>query len=107
MSTSTPEQRPSFDVEKMRERIVDRLAELRMTQKDLEKAAGLGKGHATNILKRGQMPSVDKLDAISRALEVSIGYLMYGVDLPEDFADVFELMQKNPKKFRALLALLE
>ena len=100
--------KPVFDPEAMRERILDEIKRQRRTQADVVRNAdGLGHGFLTNVLQRGQMPSVDKLDALARELGVTVAWLMYGVDLPPDADKVFDLMNRNPKKLYALLALLE
>lgn len=53
------------------------------------------------------MPSVDKLHALSNELGVSIAWIMYGIEVPPDFDRVLDLMNRDPKKFHALLALLD
>lgn len=98
---------PSFDPEAMRQRIKDELARQRRTQADVVRRAGLGHGFLTNVLSRGQMPSVDKLHALCKELNVSVAWVMYGVEVPADFDHVFDLMNRDPKKFYALLSLLE
>lgn len=96
-----------FDPESMRQRIRDELKRQKRTQGDVAEQADLGHGYLTNILSRGQMPSVDKLHRLATELKVSIPWLMYGAEVPADFDRVFELMQRDPKKFYALMALLE
>jgi transcriptional regulator with XRE-family HTH domain len=99
--------RPSFNSEHMRTRLREAIAASGRTQKDITSSARLGHGYLTNILARNQMPSVDKLDAICQELNVSVAWVMYGVDLPPDYQEVFDAMERNPKKFRALMHLLE
>lgn len=98
---------PIFDPEAMRQRIRDELKRQRRSQADVVEKAELGQGYLTNILKRGQMPSVDKLHRLCDELGVSVAWIMYGLDVPPDFDRIFDLMQKDPKKFYAMLALLE
>lgn len=100
-------EKQTFDPEEMRERIRQTLKDQRRTQAEVAEKAGLGHGYLTNILARNQMPSVDKLHALASELNVSVGWLMYGEEMPADFDRIHELMQRNPKKFYALLALLE
>lgn len=96
-----------FDPDAMRQRIIDELKRQRRSQADVAEKAGLGHGYLTNILKREQMPSVDKLHALSNELGVSIAWIMYGIEVPPDFDRVLDLMNRDPKKFHALLALLD
>jgi transcriptional regulator with XRE-family HTH domain len=97
----------TFDVDAMRQRIRDKLKEQRLTQGEAAERAGLGHGYLTNILTRDQMPSVEKLHALCQELDVSIAWMMYGTEVPEDFDRVAEIMNRDPRKFYALLALLE
>jgi len=96
-----------FDPEAMRQRILDELQKQRRSQADVVDKAKLGHGYLTNILKRGQMPSVDKLHALCDELGVSVAWIMYGVEVPPDFDRVLDLMNRDPKRFHALLALLD
>lgn len=96
-----------FDPSAMRQRIRNELEKQRRTQADVADKAGLGHGYLTNILAREQIPSVDKLDALCKELNVSIEWIMYGAEVPADFERISELMNRDPKKFYALLALME
>ena len=97
----------SFNPADMRQRIQDELSKQNRSQRSVVKAAGLGHGFLTNILVRNQIPSVDKLDALCRELNVSVYWVVYGIDFPADANRIFTLMRRNPKKFYALLDLLE
>lgn len=96
-----------FDPDAMRERIEETLTKSGRSQTDVAKKADLGHGYFTNVLKRKQMPSVDKLDKMCKELKVSMPWIIYGEEIPADFNRVLDLMNKDPKKFYALLALLE
>lgn len=95
-----------FDIEAMRSRIEQELDRQRRSRTEVSLASGNSKGYLTNILSRGQVPTVDRLQAICDALGVSMAYIMYGVDIPPDSNEVFDLMKRDPEKFRALVALL-
>lgn len=97
----------NFDPAKMRERIREELKRQRRSQSEVVEAAGLGHGYLTNLLAREQMPSVDKLDALCAELGVSIAWVMYGTNVPPDLDRVIKVMSKDPKKFYALLDLLD
>ena len=53
------------------------------------------------------MPSVEKMDALCRELNVSILWIMYGIPLPRNFHLVQEITRRDSKKLRAILELLE
>lgn len=96
-----------LDMAAVRQRLDEEVTRQRRSRKEVSTAAGLSEGYLHNILTREQIPTVDKLDAICRSLGVSLPWIMYGVELPADYAEIFQLLEKNPKKFYALLALIE
>ncbi|GAA4218550.1 transcriptional regulator with XRE-family HTH domain [Sagittula marina] len=96
-----------FDIEKMRERLDVEIRRQRRSRTEVSLASGQSKGYLTNVLTRGQIPTVDRLDAICRELGLSLPYVMYGTQIPADAEEIFELMQENPERFRALLTLLK
>lgn len=96
-----------FNADDMRKRLSAEIKRQKRTQAEVASSANLGHGYLTNILTRGQMPSVDKLDALCKTLGVSIAWAMYGTEIPADFEKITEAMARNPKKFYALLSLLE
>lgn len=96
-----------FDADAMRQRIEDTIDNLNRTQSDIADKANLGHGYLTNILKRGQMPSVEKMDALCKELNVSILWLMYGIDVPPDFHLIQDIAKRDPKKLRAVIELLK
>ena len=96
-----------FDASAMRSRIKEEIERQHRTQADVASKANLGHGYLTNILLRDQMPSVEKMDALCRELNVSILWIMYGIPLPRNFHLIQEIARRDSKKFRAILELLE
>lgn len=99
--------KPVFDPQAMRARLREAVDASGKSEASIVKAANLGHGYLTNILKREKMPSVEKLHRLCDELNVSVPWVMYGIDVPGGFAEVFETMERNPKKFWALLQLLD
>lgn len=95
-----------FDIAEMRTRLADELDRQRRSRDSVCLAAGLSAGYLTNILTRGQVPTVSKLSAICSELGVSIAYIMYGYDISPDSLEVLELLQQQPEKQDAILKLL-
>ena len=96
-----------FYPDQMRARIREAYKELGYTNENkFEVENGLGVGYMANILRKGQLPGVDKLHLISRGLNVSVAYLMYGTDIPPHVREMLDLKDADPKKFYQILALL-
>ena len=62
------------------ERIIERLKQLSMTQKEFAKKAGIQESTISEWKKNRTNPSSDKILAICRALDVSPEWLLSGVD---------------------------
>ncbi len=97
----------TFDLAKMRQRLDDEIKKQHRSRSDVARSAGFPVGYLTNVLTREQVPTVDRLHQICEALGVSMSYIMYGVDIPAEADEVFDLMRNDPEKFRALLTLLK
>lgn len=94
-----------FNLEEMRERLDAEIKRQRRSRTEVSLSSGNSKGYLTGILTRGQAPSVDRLDAICRELNVPMSWVLYGVNLPPNSEAVFDLLADNPRKFYALLDL--
>ena len=62
------------------ERIIERLKQLSMTQKEFAKKAGIQESTISEWKKNRTNPSSDKILAICKALDVSPEWLLSGVD---------------------------
>lgn len=69
-------------------------------------AAGLGPGYVHSILKEGKDPTVDNLLAIAKQVNLSLSYLIYGVDLSRESEELLQLIQERPHSRRAVLDIL-
>lgn len=96
-----------FDLDQMRQRLDGEIKRQRRSMTDVSVNAGLSKGYVRNVIARGQVPTVDKLHLICEALEISVPWLLYGQAIPADAEAVFDLLEKDPKKFYALLELAQ
>ncbi|MEP4309697.1 MAG: helix-turn-helix transcriptional regulator [Sulfitobacter sp.] len=94
-----------FDLDKMRERLEAEIIRQRRSMTEVSLSAGYSKSYVRNIIKRDQIPSVDRLHAICEELKVSMSWVMYGLNLPPESSEIFDLLEKDPKRFYALLEL--
>lgn len=62
--------------EAWRERLQRHLDEAKTNIKTVSLKAGVSETYVRDLLKRGREPGIDKLTAIARALDVSVGYLL-------------------------------
>ena len=62
------------------DRIFERLQQLAMPQKEFAERAGIQQSTISEWKKKGTNPSSDKILAICRALDVSLEWLLSGVD---------------------------
>ena len=65
------------------DRILERLKQISMTQKEFAAKAGIKESTISEWKKKGTNPSSDKILAICRALDVSPEWLLSGVDPAE------------------------
>ena len=97
---------PKFDINRMRERLEAEIESRNRGLAEVSVAAGLNKSYLHGVLRRGQMPTVGRLDAICSELGVSMLYIMYGLDAPDGAEEVFAGMQNDPERFWALMKLI-
>jgi len=96
-----------FDLDSMRERLDGEIKRQRRSMTEVSETAGLSKGYVRNIIARGQVPTIDKLHAICNALEIKVPWLLYGISVPPEAEAIFDLLERDPKKFYALLELAQ
>jgi transcriptional regulator with XRE-family HTH domain len=68
--------------------------------------AGLGHNYIHGILKEDKDATVDRLLAICKALNVSPAFILLGQTAPPEVEELLLLMQANPERREAILALL-
>ena len=68
--------------------------------------AGLGPGYVHSVLVEGKDPTVGKLMALCDAIGASPTFILYGVDVSQEDAEILRLMKESPRKRDAVLELL-
>lgn len=77
-----------------------------LSQRGVSLASGRGPGYVNSLLKSGKTPRIDNLMGICEALGVSPTYILWGVDVQEEDAEVIAAMREDPETRSAILALL-
>jgi len=93
--------------ETWRDRLTAALIEQKKSMRQVSLDAGLGPGYVHSILKGGKDPTIDLLLKVCEAAEVSLPWVISGVNVtPEVEALLAELSAADPVQRRAMLTLL-
>lgn len=87
--------------EKLNERLKFQLKEQNMTQKQLAQKAGLTEANVSKYISGSQMPNLDTLIAISKALKVSLAYLAGEKDdiRTAEYDELFLIIKQSKNRF--------
>lgn len=70
-------------------------------------AAGLGPGYMHSILTEGKEPTLTRLASICEQLEVSMMYILYGIELSKETEEILSLLEANPDRRDGILKILD
>lgn len=90
-----------------RGRLMAALTEKKMSKRAVSLQAGGGAGYLHSILAEGKDPTIGKLMAVCEVLGASPTYILYGVDVRPEDAEVISAMRESPLTRDAVLALLK
>lgn len=76
------------------------------TQRSASLKAGRGPGYINSLLKSGKTPSVENLMGVCEVIGVSPTFVLWGVDVQAEDAEVIAAMREDPDTRDAILALL-
>lgn len=77
-----------------------------MSKRAISLASGNGAGYVHSITSDGKEPTIGNLARVCAALEVSLSFILYGVDISEESEKIISLLEKNPEKRDAILHIL-
>lgn len=97
----------AFQIDAMRSRISTALAEKNISKRQASLDAGLGPGYLHSILDEGKEPTVTKLAQVCNSIGVSLAYVLYGAEISPEVEQLISLIDENPQKRDAILALLQ
>lgn len=66
--------------------------------------AGLGPGYVHSILMDGKEPSITRLEAVCHAVNVSVYYVIFGVEISPKAEQIISLLDGKPEKMEAILS---
>lgn len=69
-------------------------------------AAGMAPGYVHSILNEGKDPTIDNLLKVCEAADLSLYYVLYGVQVDRETEEIIQLL-KDPSKRQGLLQLLK
>lgn len=90
-----------------RKRLATAVEESGMSKRAISLAAKAGPGYVHSVLSEGKDPTVEKLMAVCDVLGVSPTFILYGVDVHREDAEIIAAMRRNPSTRAAVLALLQ
>lgn len=91
-----------------RERLKEAIATRETSNRALSKAVGAGEGYISELFASSKEPSFDRMLQIARVLEVSLTWLVYGVEMSHEAEQLLRLFSRlsDPQK-AAFLQLAE
>ena len=75
--------------------------------REVSLAAGLSAGYLHGVLKDRKDPTIDRLSAIARAMNISLSYILVGVRVSRDTERLIEVLESDPDRRQAVLRLLD
>lgn len=87
-------------------RLRDAIKASGMSDRDVSLSAGFGAGYIHSILGEGKDPTVGKLMGVCEVIGASPTFILYGIDVSQEDADVIAAMRESPDMRDAVLTLL-
>lgn len=94
-----------IDMLAVRERLEKSRADSGKSMRQVSLDAGQGAGYYHSIVKSNN-PSVENISKVADALNVSLPYILFGLNMTPETQRIIELLEKNPEKRAGLLSLL-
>ena len=89
-----------------RQRLAESVKKSGRSKRSLSLETGNGPGYVYSIIDGGKDPTIENLLAVCRVLNVSAAYIIHGVDVSDADAELLRLIQDNPERRNAILALI-
>lgn len=75
--------------------------------RDISLKSGKGPGYLFSILKEGKDPTVESMVAVCSTLNVSVSYILLGVDMSKESEAILQALEGSPERRSAVLQLLD
>lgn len=89
-----------------RQRLEAAISKSDMSMRQVSLKADCGPGYVHSILKDGKDPSIDRLQKVGEVLGLTVSYILYGIDVSPETAEVVRLLEMHPRKRQGILAIL-
>lgn len=98
-----------MSVESWRTRLERGLKQKKLSRRKVSLAAGKGPGYVSSLLNEHKDPTIDNLIEICQAADLSLSFVLYGLEIDRETEEVLRLLQAaSPRRRRAFLdALLD
>ena len=77
------------------------------SMREVSMSANLSHGYLHGILRENKEPTLDRFERICRELDVSVAYVLLGLDLSADTEAILQAIEGNEARRRALLEFLQ
>lgn len=93
--------------EDWKSRLLATIKEKKTSQRHVSLAAGLGPGYVNSWFNKEQKePTVENLLKVCEVLNVSVSYILFGVQMSAETEQILHLLEKNPDTRDAVLKIL-
>jgi transcriptional regulator with XRE-family HTH domain len=89
-----------FMKETWRDRIETLLADRNLSMRSVSMRAGLGENYLVGIMREGKDPSIERIIKVADALNVSLAWLLYGMEIGPEEEKLLRLFARLPEKQR-------
>lgn len=95
---------PAMTKESWRSRLARGIELKGKSQRQVSLAAGKGAGYVNSLIKEEKDPTIDNLLRICSAAELSLYWVLYGVDMAPETEEIIRLLEtSSPRRRRGLL----
>jgi len=97
----------SLDFDALRARLRDGIKRNGLSMRAVSLSSGNGAGYVHSIVSEGKVPTVTNLAKICDAANLSLLYVMYGLDVSPETEAIIRRIEANPEKRDGILSLLK
>lgn len=89
-----------------RKRLSDAVEASGRSMRSISLEAGAGAGYVHSILSEGKDPTIEKLMDVCRVIGASPSFILYGIDVMPEDAEIIAAMRADPATRDAVISLL-
>jgi transcriptional regulator with XRE-family HTH domain len=89
-----------------RDRLAAHLKASGKSMRQVSLASGNGPGYLHSILKDGKEPTIDNLASVCDAAEVSLLFVLFGLDVSREDERILQLLRDHPGSREGILQIL-